>query len=333
MDGVQVWVVRGGDYNELAPQVKDKNAVAIGWETIPDIAEVRSRDELRDLIERIAPGTASPSTVGQLFRFVREIADGDYILTPEKATSTIHISKAVGNYRFDRSIFGDSYPHTRSVNYLKTVPRSVFPQTVRNTLGSVLTVFRADVALPHIESQLGLIPRRENEPEPNLREFGMWADEIAAQAEGQIVDALDDIDHHDFQLFVAAVLEAMGYRTNPGRKGKDGGVDILAYKDAFGLESPRIKVQTKNQKATAGVQEIGYLNGVLGQGERGLFVCTGGFSKDTQSASFVKEGRVALVDGAELFRLIVEHYDEMSDRGKRFLPLRRIYIPERPPLD
>jgi restriction system protein len=330
MNQSRAWVVRGGDYNELASQVKSKKAVAIGWSEVGDLAPFTTRDELRAAMEEAVPSSGTPNAVGQAFRFAKEISHGDYILTPEKITAEIHISQCVGPYRHDPSLFGPGYPNVRPVQYFKAVPRKHFPQAVRNTLGSTLTVFRADVALPHIEAALGKppsVPKGEGE---ELREPGVWAEEIDGQARGQILESLNNIDHHDFQVFIAGLLQALGYRVTVGKKGADGGVDILAHPDQFGLTPPRIKVQVKNQKSLAGVQDVGYLNGVLGAGERGLFVCTGGFSRDAQNIAFVVNGQVALVDDKALLDLITEHYEQMPPAAKALLPLRRLYVPEKP---
>jgi restriction system protein len=253
----------------------------------------------------------------------------DYVLTPEKATSTIHVSRCTGAYEYNPSVFSTDYPHVRRVEYLKTVPRSSFPQVVRNTLGSVLTVFRADIALPYVQTALGEGPVVGLLTEQV--DTGIWADDTEAQARGQILEALDAIDHYHFQSFVAGLLFAMGYKTVVGGKGSDGGVDVLAYPDAFGLASPRIKIQVKNQKSLAGMPDVGYLNGVISSGEKGLFVCTGGFSKDAQAAPFVKSGQVALVDGSALLDLVLEHYERMPHIARQLLPLRRLYVPEKAP--
>ena len=319
-----VWVVRGGNNNELASKVKGKGHVAIGWSTVGDVSAVESREALRKAMEEAETGSGRPDAVGQLYRFAKEINNGDYILTPEKVTSVIHVSRCAGGYRHDPTVFGENYPQVRPVEYLKPVPRGSFPQNVRNTLGSILTVFRADVALPHLEELL-------KGQKPKCGDGGTvpWADEIEGEARGQILEALDSIDHHDFQVFIAGVLQGLGYETRVGKKGKDGGVDVLAYPDVFGLGSPRIKVQTKNQKSFAGIQDVGYLNGVLGSGERGLFVCTGGFSRDAENAPFVSNGSVVLVDGLQLLDIILEHYEDLPESAKALLPLRRLYVPEK----
>lgn len=330
-----VWVVRGGDSNEIAAQVERKGAVGIGFSNVIDLAAVRTREALSEQLEIDQPGNGTPSTVGQLFRFANEIREGDIVLTPDKATKRIHVGRCAGRYRLDSSTFGETYPHVLPIQYVSAVERARFPVTVRNTLGSVLTVFRADAALPYLQDVLGgsvLPPISPPDPKELLVDGGLWADEIEGQAKGQILEALDEIEHHDFQLFVAGLLEALGYKARVGQKGKDGGVDVLAFPDVFGLATPRIKVQTKNQRTTAGVQEVGYLNGILGSGERGLFVCTGGFSADAKNAPFVRDGRVSLVDGASVLDLLLENYEQMPARAKALLPLRRVYVPEQPAL-
>lgn len=327
----KVWVVRGGDNNELAAQVALKQAVAIGWSAVGDVSALTSRDAIRQRMEETQPGSGTPNSVGQVYRFVNEIKSDDLILTPERATRRIHVSRCSGDYRCDPHLFGSDYPQVRPVTYLGSVERSSFPVTVRNTLGSVLTVFRADTALPYLKSVLG-------EPTSGIamlgvdespEDVGVWADVIEGQARGQILEALDEIEHHDFQLFVAGLLEALGYQARIGRKGADGGVDVLAFPDVFGLATPHIKVQVKNQKSSAGMPEVGYLNGVLASGERGLFVCTGGFTNDAKNAPFVRDGKVVLTDGNQLLDLILEHYESIPSRAKALLPLRMVYVPER----
>lgn len=281
-------------------------------------------------MEASEPGSGTPSAVGQLYRFAKEINTGDYVLTPEKITGEIQVSRCTGPYKYDSSVFSSDYPHIRPVEHLKAAPREYFTQTVRNTLGSTLTVFRADIALPYIEAFLGQAPALPTGDIEGPIEAGVWADDIDGQARGQILEALDNIEHYDFQTFVAGLLVALEYKTSVGKKGADGGVDVLAYPDTFGLAAPRIKIQVKNQKSSAGVQDVGYLNGVLAAAERGLFVCTGGFTKDAKNAPFVTSGSVVLVDGNRLLDLILEHYEALPTDAKLLLPLRKVYVPEKP---
>lgn len=59
-------------------------------------------------------------------------------------------------------------------------------------------------------------------------------------------------------------------------------------------------------------------------------MCTGGFSKDAENTPFVKAGRVALVTGRDVLELIIANYERFPERAKGLLPLRRIFVPEKP---
>ena len=76
----------------------------------------------------------------------------------------------------------------------------------------------------------------------------------------------------------------MGYFTPfIAPKGRDGGVDILAYSDPLGTVAPRIVVQVKHRQQKATVQEIRELSGLLQRdGDTGLFVSSGGFTTEAE---------------------------------------------------
>ena len=91
---------------------------------------------------------------------------------------------------------------------------------------------------------------------------------------------------YEFQDLVAALLRGMGYHTPfIAPKGRDGGVDIQAYRDPLGTIAPRIIVQVKQRPDTkVSVQEMPELSGLLRrEGDIGLFVSTGGFTSEASS--------------------------------------------------
>lgn len=89
---------------------------------------------------------------------------------------------------------------------------------------------------------------------------------------------INDKNAYEFQDLVAALLRGMGYYTPfVAPRGKDGGVDVVAYRDPLGTDSPRIKVQIKHRGSAASVQEVRQLMGLLQkEGDVGIFVSTGG---------------------------------------------------------
>jgi restriction system protein len=66
---------------------------------------------------------------------------------------------------------------------------------------------------------------------------------------------------------------------------------------------------------------------LLGEDDVGLFVATGGFTKDAEEEARTQEKRkVTLVDLERLFDLWVEHYNRLDDAARRRLPLRPIHF-------
>jgi restriction system protein len=149
------------------------------------------------------------------------------------------------------------------------------------------------------------------------------------QAYDGIISYLNNKNPYEFQDLVAALLEAMGYHTDfIAERGRDGGIDIIAYQDPLGIKTPRIKVQVKHYpKTPISPDPIRSLKGLLNVGEEvGLFVTSGTFSSESRRFARESSGHIKLIDGEELIELWIEHYDNLDDDDKNLLPLYPIYF-------
>ena len=133
---------------------------------------------------------------------------------------------------------------------------------------------------------------------------------------------------YEFQDIAAALLRGMGYFTPfVAPRGKDGGVDIVAYRDPLGTVAPRIKVQVKHRQETTGAPAIRELVGVLNKdGDVGICVSSGGFSADAKTTARDARVHVELIDLDRLIALWQEFYERLSDEDKTRLPLRPIHV-------
>ena len=151
-------------------------------------------------------------------------------------------------------------------------------------------------------------------------------EESEEQAWSEISQYMRAMNPYDFQDLVADLLRAMSYHvTWVSPPGKDGGLDVLAWPDALGTRLPRIKVQVKRQQQSVSVDGLRSFMALLGDDDVGLFVCTGGFTKDAETEARTQEKRrVTLIGLEKLFDLWDEHYDKLTDQARRRLPLRSI---------
>jgi restriction system protein len=61
------------------------------------------------------------------------------------------------------------------------------------------------------------------------------------------------------------------------------------------------------------------------QDERGIFVSTGGYTRDAENDA--KVVRLTLVGMDRLAELLLENYEKLDQDTKSLIPLRRLYVP------
>jgi len=153
-------------------------------------------------------------------------------------------------------------------------------------------------------------------------------EEAEERAWAEIWDYLQRIDPFELQHLVAGLLEAMGYHVSwIAPPGKDGGMDVLAWTDPLGTKPPRIKTQVKRRRDNIAVDELRSFMALLGEDDVGLFVTTGGFTKDAQDEARTQEKRkITLIDRQRLVELWIEYMDRIGEDARQLLPLRPIYF-------
>jgi restriction system protein len=170
----------------------------------------------------------------------------------------------------------------------------------------------------------------EVEPEESTDERGatITFEEAGEQAWNEVSVYLGNIDPYILQNLVAALLEAMDYYVNwVSPPGKDGGVDIVAYSDPLGTKPPRIKVQVKRRKDSINVEELRSFLALINEDDVGIFVTTGGFTKDaSELARHQERRRITLIDRERLVDLWIEYQNKVAVDKRDALPLKPIYF-------
>jgi restriction system protein len=210
------------------------------------------------------------------------------------------------------------------------INRDQLPVSARNSLGSTLTLFAInDEVWGNIAAVLaGKAETTELTPGEEQVELEETREETVAKAHELIKDQVSRLDDSDLEHLTAALLRAMGYRTRVTPKGPDRGVDVFASPDGLGFQEPRIKAEVKHRPRTSmGSQEVRSFIGGLREGDRGLYVSTGGFTKEARYEAERSKVPVTLLDLDELVASIVTHYDSFDSEGRALLPLVRLYWP------
>jgi len=174
-----------------------------------------------------------------------------------------------------------------------------------------------------IDNKPASIPEEDEDP---VKETLIELETLEERATNGIREYLKSKNPYEFQDLVAALLKAMGYYIQSvAPRGKDGGVDVVAYVDPLGAKTPRVKVQVKHKPETAiPASDVRALLGILKAGDIALFVTSGTYSNDAKHAASGSNNFIRLIDGDEFINMWQEYYDKMSDEDKNMLPLKRI---------
>lgn len=133
---------------------------------------------------------------------------------------------------------------------------------------------------------------------------------------------------YEFQNMIAALLRGMGYFTPYiADKGKDGGVDVVAYEDTLGASGAHIKVQVKHMPdASISVDIVRALISKLTKvNDIGIVATSGRFTNESKKEARDHQKHIRLLDMEDIIDLWLQFYPRMSAEDKDELPITPIY--------
>lgn len=161
-------------------------------------------------------------------------------------------------------------------------------------------------------------------PDEDDETVAATADEIIESTKDFILKELSKhMKGHSLELFIADLLNAMGYRTTVSPQGGDSGIDITAYKDEL---PPRILVQVKSQDSDIKETTIQSLKGAMREGDYGLFITLSNYTKNAKK--YLENTPIIRgINGTDLVELVLKYYDKLSEKYQKIIPLKMVYIP------
>lgn len=304
------------------------NVIAIGWKAFGDLKAIEpTREAFKEHYEKTYPEVKRGSIAtcaGMLYRFLHEVEVGDYVVFPSKSDRKINIGLIEGEYEYVPDAI--EYVQQRKVKWLKHLPRTFFSQGALYEVGSALSFF---VVKSYADEYLAALDK-------NIKKNAVISsddeDETVAATAEDIIETTKDfilkelsknLKGYDLEGFVADLLNAMGYRTTVSKHGGDSGIDITAYKDEL---PPRIFVQVKSQDGDIKETTIQSLKGAMREGDYGLFVTLSNYTKNAQK--YLENTPIIRgINGTELVDLILKYYEQLSEKYRKMIPLKMVYIP------
>lgn len=328
-------MVRAGERGYLADEFA-RGFISIGWNDLGDLTKATTVDDIRAAYAKAYPD-AKPGEVGNavamIHKFRSVLKPSDHVITYNPIRREYLVGNILGDYVFEPGKIKDQH-HVRKVEWLGNVSRDQLSVASRNTLGSTLTLFSvppdvwSDISTALRGDKASEKPFPEQTAEEESEGIEKSREDTEEQARELIKDKISHLDSGEMERLVAAVFRAMGYKARVTPKGPDRGVDVFASPDGLGLQEPRIKAEVKHRLGTTiGSQDLRSFLGGLRPGDRGLYVSTGGYTKEAKYEAERANIPITLLDLEGLADMIITHYEKFDPEGRALIPLVKVYWP------
>lgn len=315
---MHIFCVRA-DFGRYTQHFLDGNYIGIGWLPDHDLSAITCREELYSLYKAVYPDDKSPvvigQQVGQIARFLLEIQEGDYVITPAANTEYIYYGRVEKDaYYFSDGSDGCRYHQRKRVTWNKTpIQRSQFSVPFQNTIRSSLTVYKID----HIKNFFLTIGKPELIPDNERPKFNYYT---------SILEHILELDDREFEILITHILTALGFEgsEHTGKVG-DGGVDATGELNVSNMAKIKIFVQAKRYKLGAKIpaKVVKDLRANIPNGGQGAFITTADY-QDRAKEIAVEQGfpRIGLINGEQLVDILAEHWNDIPEDFQEKLNLK-----------
>lgn len=332
-----MWMVRC-ESGRLYDTFYEQGVAALGWAELAESAlQGADRQQLTEQYQALNPTFSTSQAISgaaQIWRFVNDTQIGDGVVTYSPQNRTYRMGSITSKVQYNPQQETGMEVFVKVDWQAHEIDRDTLSQACKNSLGSTLTIFSLrDFVIAELAGQVNSTPSATNTANTANTTDSLddaIADPLAnieEQTRERIKDMIIGIDWSDMEHLVAGILRAMGYKTQVSPVGPDRGKDIVASPDGFGFENPRIVVEVKHRKGQMGADAIRSFLGGRHQDDRGLYVSTGGFSKDARYEADRANIPLVLWTADDLVRALLDNYSQADAETKRLVSLKPVYVP------
>lgn len=330
---MSAWIIRAGKGGIHAEEWLDKGYIAIYWNLGgADISNL-TKEQAKDLYRKFFPDSTRQviaSNIGMIYRFAVEMTEGSTVIMYDPSTRLYHLGEIIGPcvYVEPNEKTEDDGSYQRKVTWNSVVPRDILTARTKHSLGSISTLFSvSNETLTELKNATMDSSSPDNDNSEDDESVAESREATAEDGIERIKDRVLKLEWDDVELLAAGVLRSMGYKTSMTRRGSDGGRDIIASPDGLGLESPRIVVEVKHRKGNISAPLLRSFIGGLRNTDSGLYISTGGFTKDALIEADRAIMPVKLLNLDQFVHLLVDNYNNADMETRTILPLVQIYWP------
>lgn len=318
----RAWGIKLGSGGRCVPFCEEQSIVGVGWRVVdPTILRTATREQLMAHVAIQCPSYTTQkqrgNAVGQLWRFGRECAVGDYVLyydPPKKQVRVCRVTSDV-EIRTFATADGTDIWHIRHVEYpIPPIPILDFYGSLKGRLLGPRSSFweiRPFAIVDHLAK--GIAPQMIGASDPELAAAYQRLREL-------VLKRAEKLDEKDWEWLVADYFKAQGAHVDERRVGGSGAViDVEARfpRGELGEEIWRVQVKRyQDRQLDWPAIEKDYEH--AGEDVQFCFVSVYGFTADAR-ANAEDEG-IRLMEAGDFTRVLLSGKVRERLRDKLALP-------------
>lgn len=299
---------------DIAEQGLESNEIIIGWSHAEGLLDGNlDWHTFREILYKTYADPndnyrAAGGWAGSMWRFIREMSAGDYVLVP--SGNMFYIAEVIGEARYEERYVKDDTAHRRTVKWLnkgKPIPRKYARAALQSRMKARQACVSANDLIDEIEEVKKYVSEEEKPDfSRELRNL------LVEKAHEELYSGR--LDSYGFEKLAVSLVKSLGGKQPIIiSRNKDSGADILA--DFYVAESFHLKlaVQAKHYRPHPAVSKNAIEQLVEGmdaeEADIGWLLTTGSFSEEAFSFHLEMKERgynIELIDGEQLATLIIE---------------------------
>lgn len=299
-----------------------KNAVVtIGWNEIGNALDYETKDKLLircdEVYSKEMPGTRI-QIESQVWRFSREIENGDRIITYNNVTGQYYIGIVTSGYEYNPNLYGGQ-PHILRIKWVdKRINENFVSKELKDSLNQnsvVFRVFNCDAEIERLLISNG-----------NVKEALDKGKEIYNSVTECVKDMLLKMDERKFKQLVREMLTCLNYKVSANYDNSEENSYLIISEDDLALTKTIIRVCCLNDNEIKTSQNVLNLFSSYNDNIRKYVVISNSPISLQIRNEISEKYYVAFLSINDIVKKLFECYDKMSDEVKKALSLKRVYI-------
>lgn len=321
---VRYWAIRLGEGGKYVDFSRKNNFVVLGFTKLGDLTWLKEGSS-EAVFEKFSPiykevyKDENPTSLGvnMVLNFVKELKKGDIVLVPDTIQRKILFGEIAGDYEYKENWNdGCDYPNRKKVRWIKEISRDELSQKFKYSMGSLLTIFSLDKYQDEINNLISGMKIKSEKKEKQI----ICGDKL----EKVVLDRISNLSGEEFEEFITDLLSSIGFNATTTKLVGDNGVDIEGSLNVKGILEANLKVQVKRRIGNISNDRVLSARGTLNPDEHGAIITTSSFTKPAiEEAEAQNKKPIKLIDGKQLVDLILEFYDDLDEKYKNLLKLKR----------